>query len=236
MSSTTHDEWTVHVGMVGDTGRWWRGVWGKKDVSVVEPSEESLKTFVDHLVDSVIGGELYLTDFSTEKGAKIQLTFGPTSAKPVSMALVEIEPAEAAAYATNVFLEVALQAQSRKCRLHPSAFTSTSVTSTKPLTGHSRESNFDPKGGQKTIEDAEKEETCGRSDPSKMKTRGRSMKYEGHDEGIKEEKEMSKKLFASREKTSTKPKAAARPLSSSLANPNNKARRIQAIEFESDDD
>ncbi|KAL9711681.1 hypothetical protein Ac2012v2_004752 [Leucoagaricus gongylophorus] len=37
-----------------------------------EPSEESLKTFVDHLVDSVIGGELYLTDFSTEKGAKIQ--------------------------------------------------------------------------------------------------------------------------------------------------------------------
>ena len=25
------------------------------------------------------------------------------------------------------------------------------------------------------------------------------MKYEGHDEGIKEEKEMSKKLFASRE-------------------------------------
>jgi len=35
MSSTTHDEWTVHVGMVGDTGRWWRGVWGEKDVSVV---------------------------------------------------------------------------------------------------------------------------------------------------------------------------------------------------------
>jgi hypothetical protein len=32
MSSVTHDKWTVHVGMVGNTGRWWRGVWEEKDV------------------------------------------------------------------------------------------------------------------------------------------------------------------------------------------------------------
>jgi len=35
MSNTTHDEWTVHIGMVGVAGRWWRGVWREKDVSVV---------------------------------------------------------------------------------------------------------------------------------------------------------------------------------------------------------
>jgi len=32
MSNTTHDEWAVHVGMVGVAGRWWRGVWKEKDV------------------------------------------------------------------------------------------------------------------------------------------------------------------------------------------------------------
>lgn len=32
MSSVTYDKWTVHVGMVGDAGRWWRGVWEEKDV------------------------------------------------------------------------------------------------------------------------------------------------------------------------------------------------------------
>lgn len=32
MSSVTHDKWTVHVGMVGDTGRWWRGIWEENDV------------------------------------------------------------------------------------------------------------------------------------------------------------------------------------------------------------
>jgi len=35
---------------------------------------------------------------------------------------------------------------------------------------------------------------------------------------------------------SAKPKVAARPPGASLANPNNKARKIQAIQFESDDD
>lgn len=32
MSSVTHDKWTVHVGMVGAAGRWWRGVWEEKNV------------------------------------------------------------------------------------------------------------------------------------------------------------------------------------------------------------
>jgi hypothetical protein len=35
MSSVTPDKWTVHVGMVGDAGRWWRGVWEEKDVAGV---------------------------------------------------------------------------------------------------------------------------------------------------------------------------------------------------------
>jgi hypothetical protein len=32
MSSVTLDKWTVYVGMVGDAGRWWRGVWEEQDV------------------------------------------------------------------------------------------------------------------------------------------------------------------------------------------------------------
>ncbi|EKM80772.1 hypothetical protein AGABI1DRAFT_71284, partial [Agaricus bisporus var. burnettii JB137-S8] len=153
MSSVTFDKWTVYVGMVGEAGRWWRGFWEERDViSVVvsiqsccisslskaiqflagpNPTEKLLETFVDKLVECVVGGDLFLAGFSTERGAKIRLSFGTGSQRPVSMALEEIEAAEAAAHATNVFLEIALQAQSRKCRLHPSTFASTTSLPTR---------------------------------------------------------------------------------------------------------
>jgi hypothetical protein len=80
----------------------------------------------------------------------LQLTLGPSSKKPLHIPLVEISPVEAASHATNVFLDVccfgnflgaqfilvrpkiALQAQSRKCRLHPPHYSSTSTLVASP--------------------------------------------------------------------------------------------------------
>lgn len=36
-----------------------------------------METFVDKLVDLIVGGELYLAGFSTEKGAKIKVSRYP---------------------------------------------------------------------------------------------------------------------------------------------------------------
>jgi hypothetical protein len=47
-----------------------------------KPSENLLEAFVNKLVDSIIGGELYMTGFSTEKGAKFKV-----SEENVSLAL-----------------------------------------------------------------------------------------------------------------------------------------------------
>lgn len=32
ISRVHEDNWTVHVGLVGDEGRWWRGRWASEDV------------------------------------------------------------------------------------------------------------------------------------------------------------------------------------------------------------
>ncbi|KAJ3569837.1 hypothetical protein NP233_g4785 [Leucocoprinus birnbaumii] len=219
-----------------------------------KPSEKLLETFVDKLVDSIVGGELHLADFSTEKGAKINLTFGSTNTKPVSMNLEELAPAEAAAHATNVFLEIALQAQSRKCRLHPSAFASISVPSTRTSVGTSKVSGFDTDSRL----DAEKTKpTAGESSISNRTTiKARNPELETNDVEMKttepgtgtrtlrsEEKEKPKKRQHSpsekARQPSIKPKAPTRPpakAGASLANPNKKVRKIQAMEFESDDE
>jgi hypothetical protein len=48
---------------------------------------------------------------------------GSTERTPVHIPLVELSPEEAASQATNIFWDIALVAQSRKCRLHGSSYT-----------------------------------------------------------------------------------------------------------------
>ncbi|KAF9453946.1 hypothetical protein P691DRAFT_657131 [Macrolepiota fuliginosa MF-IS2] len=224
MSSVTYDKWTVHVGMVGDAGRWWRGVWEEKNVVGVvghKPSEKLLEVFVDGLVDSIVGGELYLAGFSTEKDARFKLTFGPVSTRPVSMDLQEIGPAEAAAHATTVFLEIALQAQSRKCRLHSSAFTSTTVptTSRRSEASHSKTRLEAPEPKVHEVETGDVEDEV------------KSLRKKESEKQTKRQRSPLQKAQPSAKPPPRRPGKAA-----ALANPNKKARKFQAIDFESDEE
>jgi len=102
-------------------------------------SDKLLEAFAEKLAEAFVHGDLYVGDWSTETDARINLTIGPSSKKPLHIPLVEISSAEAAAHATGVFLDIALQAQSRKCRLHPAQYSNSSVEldpprMTRPLT------------------------------------------------------------------------------------------------------
>ncbi|KAF7782387.1 hypothetical protein Agabi119p4_1763 [Agaricus bisporus var. burnettii] len=232
MSSVTFDKWTVYVGMVGEAGRWWRGFWEERDViSVVgpNPTEKLLETFVDKLVECVVGGDLFLAGFSTERGAKIRLSFGTGSQRPVSMALEEIEAAEAAAHATNVFLEIALQAQSRKCRLHPSTFASTTSLPTREAANSA----------------VGRSAASGPSDSSHAKKKPKSLEAEmpglDMEETDKNERKGKKQRRHSPPIEQTQPSVrVGAPQGSSKvvprSNPVKKARKIKAMDFESDDE
>ncbi|KAH0589191.1 hypothetical protein J132_10943 [Termitomyces sp. J132] len=130
--STVSDQWTIHLGLSGPEGRWWRGSWAKTDILEIVGSKSSdklLEAFAERLAETFIQGELYVGDWSTEKDAKIKLTLGPSSKKPLHISLAELTSSEAASHATDILLDIALQAQSRKCRLHPDHFASTYVSS-----------------------------------------------------------------------------------------------------------
>ncbi|KAK2467858.1 hypothetical protein APHAL10511_000153 [Amanita phalloides] len=125
LSSVTDDEWVIHVGLADSQGRWWQGEWSEHDVRHILGSKSSEKTnesFAEKLREAFIRGELYIGNWKLDKGADINLTFGPGTKDAVAVPLREIEPSDAAAYATKVFLEIALQAQARGCRLHPSSY------------------------------------------------------------------------------------------------------------------
>ncbi|KAF8629257.1 hypothetical protein AX17_005836 [Amanita inopinata Kibby_2008] len=108
LSSVTDQEWTIHLGLADSQGRWWRGRWSEDDIGHVlgsKPSEKLLENFAERLTGALVNGELHVGNWNSEKGATINLTFDPSSKRPVRVPLQEIDPSEAAAHATNVFLE-----------------------------------------------------------------------------------------------------------------------------------
>ncbi|KAJ7124992.1 hypothetical protein C8R44DRAFT_840229 [Mycena epipterygia] len=236
LSDVADDKWNIHLGLAGPEGRWWRGSWRAADVLAIvgkASSDTLLESFAEKLAESIVQGELHV-----EEGERYKLTLGPTSKKPMHVALKEMSPAEAAAYATNVFVAIALQAQSRQSRLNPSAVPLASIaapshapppaassSSSKPTTGKAKAAAGDV-GDKKAA--------------AKTATGSSDKKAQEEIKALRAElvKEQQKKRPASPEEIAPKAAAVApRPLKgASLANPNKKARKYQAIEFESDEE
>ncbi|KAK0461003.1 uncharacterized protein EV420DRAFT_171582 [Desarmillaria tabescens] len=119
LSNVSSSEWSIHLGLT-DEGRWWYGRWQEADVTKLvgtNPSDFLLETFAEKLADSILKGDLHITNF--DGGKDISFTLGPATKKPMNISLEEMVPEESAIYACRVLLDVALQAQKRKCHLHP---------------------------------------------------------------------------------------------------------------------
>jgi len=156
------------------------------------------------------------------------LTLGSTDKTPVHVPLIELTPEEAASHATKMFWDIALAAQSRKCRLNgPLSYTPSSlplsssraipVTTTPATTTgkHSKE---------------EREVTPVTASVQKAQEEIKTLKAE-----LAHEKRRSIPQASASKVASAVPQPH-KVAGASLANPNKRVRKIQAIEFESDDD
>ncbi|KAJ7718027.1 hypothetical protein DFH07DRAFT_860805 [Mycena maculata] len=241
LSSTDDDNWNIHLGLSGPEGRWWRGSWREADVLAIVGKSSSdilLESFAEKLASSIVHGELYV---EMEEGERYKLTLGPTSKKPMHVALSEMSCTEAAAYATDVFTAIALQAQSRQSRLNLSAGPLGIVGAPAPLRAPPPAAGSS--GLKPTTSKAKVVADIGgdKKPTSKTATGSSDSKAQEEIKALKAElvKQQQKKRHASPEEIAPKTAAAVvpRPLKgASLANPNKKARKYQAIEFESDEE
>ncbi|EJF57623.1 hypothetical protein DICSQDRAFT_91904 [Dichomitus squalens LYAD-421 SS1] len=265
LSSVDDDNWTVHVGLTGDQGRWWLGRWTDKDVRNTVGRQTSsilLESFVENLANAFVQGNITVGDWSPATGADIELVIRTIAKTPIRIPLVELSAEEAAAYATKVFAEIALQAQSRRCRLHPSALSSStydippkalSAGSSSPGNKHIRrtpspgpEPPIETKhSSPQRAKNMEKGKERERDDIATGSSKKRKAELEAAEEKIQSLKvELAKTkrkqnaLMTTPAKLMPKNGAAAvsRAKGASLANPGKKARKYQALEFESDEE
>ncbi|KAK7045702.1 hypothetical protein VNI00_007535 [Paramarasmius palmivorus] len=221
ISSVDEERWMVRLGLTSE-GRWWTGSWNEADIlSIIgsKPSTTLLEKFAQKLAESVIQGEIYVSNWSPSPGTAIKLTLAPDSKKPMHIPLAEMTTADAVSFATDLLLDIALQAQSRKCQLHGTS--TVSATRISPPTITPSMPVKPDKGVVNTSSKTDILKAQASSSHSKRKDPEPEPKNESSPEpGPKQ-----------------KGKAAPRPMKgASLANPNKKARKYQAIEFGSDED
>jgi hypothetical protein len=223
LSQVTESAWSIHLGLKGPEGRWWRGSWSTKhilDITNGVQSSQVFENFAEKLRTAFINGDLTIGEW-TEKDSDINLTFGSTAKRPLHMALKELSAAEAASYATVVFTEIALQAQSRKCQLNP-LFSPRNVSLIADPSHANSASTLPSK--------------CTPLDLNQVPVPAVNQAAERKIKVLEAELARSKKRSPPGD-TISKPSASSRPpKGSSLANPNKKARKYQALEFESDED
>jgi len=246
LSTVSDDKWNIHLGLSGAQGRWWHGSWGEKDIRHIfgsQTSDKLLESFAEKLAEVFIQGELCITDWSAEKGAGIKFTLGPTSKKPMHVALVEMSSEDAAAHATKVFIDIALQAQSRKCRLYPTS-TEYLTTPSTLITARTASTSTNASILKRKEPSPEPHVRSGHrgQDASPSSSKDiipiHTLAAESDVKAAREEiKALKSQLKDVKRAGSPAQKPVARPhKGASLANPNKKARKYQAIEFESDDD
>ncbi|KAF8200751.1 hypothetical protein BJ912DRAFT_947063 [Pholiota molesta] len=244
LSTVSDDVWTVHVGLSGHQGRWWHGSWSEDDIHENFGSKLSdilLEACAEKLANLFIQGEICISDWSPEKGANIKLTFGPTSKKPMQIALVEMSTEEAAAYATKVFIDIALQAQSRKCRLYPSA---ADYPTLPPVNAPPSASSLKRKERSPEIQSGLTERKAVGTKHKHFETQKSSAAPSdtkvipaAKNHQLKPELQPKSGTSGSSGSSQTQPtNVVRRPKGASLANPTKKARKYQAIEFESDEE
>ncbi|PBK81918.1 hypothetical protein ARMGADRAFT_1090840 [Armillaria gallica] len=215
LSNVSSTEWTIHLGLTGE-GRWWRGRWQDADLTKLvgsNPSDFLLETFAEKLADSILKGDLYITNLDTEKD--ISLTLAPASKKPMNVALEGMDSEESAIYTCRVLLDVALQAQKRKCHLHPDGLDFISAQPPDPSSSTARTPKSAP--GLASREEKETTEPKTKAGPSNDKKRKDA-------EPVKPE---IKKVLSPRP---------LRLKGASLANPTRKARRYQPAKYLSEDE
>ncbi|KAK7472987.1 hypothetical protein VKT23_001091 [Stygiomarasmius scandens] len=214
LSNVTDDEWTVHVGLSGEQGRWWQGSWKDTDVFKAIGSKSShqlQEAFAQKLADCIIQGNVFISNCN-DSAAQMKLTLSPPGKEPAHLPLTEMSAAAAASWSTSVFLDIAMRAQSRKNQLHGSEVaTSSSIVPSSSFRG-----------------------TDGVSDSTSVKESESSNVPESRLSNEATEKNVKRKKIeppAAQSRSQPKPRKGA-----SLANPNKKARRYQAQEFESDEE
>ncbi|KAF9219607.1 hypothetical protein BS17DRAFT_789060 [Gyrodon lividus] len=226
LSQVNDSAWTINLGLKGPEGRWWRGSWSAQDITQLvgtKASSQVLESFADKLSETFVNGGLSIGDWTPDSGAKINLTLGPASKESLHIPLVELSPTEAASHVTTLLSEIALEAQSRKCRLNPPAVSAPVVTTSAPSNivsvAHSppKKGVLIPEPAPVTSVDKEAQQKI------------KSLEAElAEAKAAKKAKSKSPELTLS---TSARP-----PKGASLANPHKKARKYQPVEFESDDD
>ncbi|THV06694.1 hypothetical protein K435DRAFT_710877 [Dendrothele bispora CBS 962.96] len=210
ISSVADDEWTLRVGLSGTQGRWWRGSWKDNDVYEAIGSKASPKLqeiFAQKLADCIIQKNVSISNWSPEPETQIKLTLSPPGKEPAHVPLTEISAAEAASFSTQVFLDIALRAQTRGNQLYGSEMSVPTAIGNAAST--SNEASRNSKAPERENMVKQKEET--------IKPTGKR-------------KESEPPVPVEQLQPKTRAKGA------SLANPNKKARKYQAQEFESDED
>nr|GAT57774.1 predicted protein [Mycena chlorophos] len=208
------DRWQLRVVQVGgrEKGKWWKGGWD--GAYVQELLRSSSDTLVRGLAESIAKhiseGEMFVFN----EGER--LIIGPLATAPLKPRHIDLEQmsaADASEYAADKFLNIALQAQTRQSRLNSSA-----APSSVPSSSKSRSAKAIPAPADTEIPDAA---------PADRKPQQK--------EKEKEEKVVPKKRKAS-EDAPARGSVAVRRAGASVINPQRQARKVQAIEFESDDD
>lgn len=95
LSRVDYTSWTVHLGLSGPEGRWWRGKWADEDVKAItvslgrrstrsqvtqlantqgpKPTEDMLEAFGERLANTIVTTNLIIGNWNPEKGAKINV-------------------------------------------------------------------------------------------------------------------------------------------------------------------
>ncbi|KAG2356357.1 hypothetical protein BDR07DRAFT_1300731 [Suillus spraguei] len=227
LSQVTESAWSIYLGLKGPEGRWWRGSWSAKHIlditNGVQSGPQVLENFAEKLRTTFVNGDLTIGEWA-DKDSDINLTFGPNAKRPLHMALKELSPVEAASHATAVFIEIALQAQSRKCQLNP-LFSPRNVAVIAESSHANSASTF-----------PSRRTPLGPGLPALVVNQGAERKIKAFEAELARSKERSPQSDTTSSKPS-EPSASSRPpKGASLANPNKKARKYQVLEFESDED
>ncbi|KAI0058041.1 hypothetical protein BV25DRAFT_1902428 [Artomyces pyxidatus] len=258
LSSVGHDTWQVHVG--DDRGKWWEGAWHDEDVRAIagkNTSPQMLSAFSTRLKDTIIKQDITITD---ENGA-MKLMLGPDAKKPLHVDLEDMSAREGAIFAARQFMLIAQDAQERDCRLltsSPLPSTSAQVSPSKrrrltppePAASSSTESEAPPVSRK-----AKGKAAAGRTSSTKPQAKTeKATPTQGELAALEQVRALKAELAKAAEKEKERERgtnvggstdalrsravvpAAPRRAGASLANPNKKARKIQAIEFASDSD
>ncbi|KZT18712.1 hypothetical protein NEOLEDRAFT_1143001 [Neolentinus lepideus HHB14362 ss-1] len=242
LSASDDDAWTIHVGLTSRTkeGRWWMGQW-RQDVEKivgVTTSSNLMEMFAQKLKDAFTKGDMVIGNWDQNKGAEINLTLGTTEKKPLSVALTELSAPDAAAYASDLFFRIALQAQKRGCQLEPSALPAPVLPDIP----------YQPRRTA-TVKDAPPTSSSTSSKSARELKSSSSLSSSQDPEAAKEIKALNSQLVEAKAESARESKAkspsdplrakmkargvtAARPLKgASLANPSKRARKIKELEF-----